>query len=138
MTDPPPPSAPATFIARCMRCGSDLSAQAVSGTCPSCGTPVAVSLRGAPRSARTSVFAVVSFIVGLVSVPLSFCAPFGAIGVVAIVLFFPAIGEVKRGAAGGPSTGFAIAGLILGIISTLLSLTCLGLFLIGEKYNWNG
>lgn len=121
----------------CLTCGCDLSKLPLGSACPACGGQAAVSLPTAAAAKRTSLFAIATFVIGLVSVPLAVCVPAFAVGFIAIALYFPAMGEVKRGSAGGPSAALAIAGLILGILSTLLSITCLGLFFIGEKYNWN-
>jgi len=66
---------------------------------------------------RTSSYAIASLVCGLVgfaSCPL--------VGVVAIGLYFPAMSEVYAGVCGGPSKGFAIAGLVMGIINVVITL----------------
>lgn len=134
------PTQPMTGVAPssvcCISCGYDLSGTAIGGHCPECGADVAQSLRPHTTGPRTSGFAIASFVCGVLSLVLAACIPFGLLGIVAIVLYFPAIKEVDRGTAGGPSRGFAIAGLVTGSIGTVFNATCLGFFVLGEVLNW--
>lgn len=130
----PPPQQPyqpyghgvaSTFV-RCSSCGYDLSGTAIGGSCPECGADVATSLRqSGGGNARTSGYAVGALVCGILSFVVC-----GLIGVVAIVLYFPAMNEVKAGKAGGPSKGFAIAGLVTGIIALGLTVLALGFVLL--------
>jgi hypothetical protein len=84
------------------------------GVPPGYGAPA----YGAPQS---STKAVLSLVIGIVSLPLGFCcAFFGLVGIAAIVLSRSAQGEIA--ASGGALTGdgMARAGFILGIIGCVL------------------
>jgi hypothetical protein len=73
---------------------------------------------GAPQS---STKAVLSLVIGIVSLPLGFCcAFFGLVGIAAIVLSRSAQGEIA--ASGGALTGDGMArsGFVLGIIGCVL------------------
>jgi hypothetical protein len=132
--DPPQQFAPPVIASavRCVSCGYDLSGTAIGGTCSECGAEVARSLRPAGALARTSGFAIGSFVCGILSVVLGWCTVVGLIGIVAIALYFPAMKEIESGACGGSSKGLAVAGLVLGIIGTVLGTTCLGLMFVGR------
>lgn len=136
-TAPPFVQAVAASLVTCVACGYDLSGTALGGNCPECGANVAHTLRRFQNAPQvTSGFAIASFVCGLLSLPFSMCVPFGFLGVVAIVLYFPAMKAVASGRAGGATRGFAIAGLVTGLISTLLNCSCLGLMIIGEISGW--
>ena len=81
----------------------------------------------------TSAKAIVSLVLGIMSLPSCFC-----VGVLAILLGIPAIilgimakKDVSEGRAGGASSGMAIAGLICGIIGVCLGLLYIVFFIIG-------
>ena len=137
MPAPPPVQSVSSSAVTCLSCGYDLSGTAVGGTCPECGAAVEQSIRRVQNAgARTSGFAIASFVCGLLALIFSACFPLGFLGVVAIALYFPSMKEVNAGTVGGSSKGFAVAGLVMGIIATVLGFTCLAFFVIGQANNW--
>jgi len=73
----------------------------------------------------TSGYATASLICGILSFVI--CA---VLGVVAIVLYFPAMNDVRSGRAGGPSKSFAIAGLVLGLASIAINIIVIGVLVL--------
>ncbi|MCZ6734267.1 MAG: DUF4190 domain-containing protein [Planctomycetota bacterium] len=100
---------------RCLQCGYDVSGSAVGGTCPECGKPIGESLRATQKGDRSCGSATAALVLGILS--LTVCALLGPIAI------FAATSAKKEMAVGGYSRGshtMAKAGLIMGIISTVL------------------
>ena len=100
---------------RCVGCGYDLSGSTIGGSCPECGKPIGESLRARQEGAKSCGLATACMVVGILS--LTVCA---LAGPVAIWLY---ANSKKEMAVGGYSRGshtMAKAGLIMGIISTVL------------------
>ncbi|MFN3167240.1 MAG: DUF4190 domain-containing protein [Phycisphaeraceae bacterium] len=117
MSQPPPPPSVRSSSYACSRCGYDLSGSVVGGACPECGAPVSESLRLAPQQqGGTSTNALISMILGIVGI-----AACGLVGPFAIWLYYRAKEDVRRGVAAPSSMGMAKAGLILGWVSTVLT-----------------
>ncbi|XAL98800.1 DUF4190 domain-containing protein [Phycisphaeraceae bacterium D3-23] len=102
----------------CDRCGYDLSGSAVGGVCPECGHPVRDSLRvsAAQSPGGTSSSAMVSMVLGIIAI--TAC---GLVGPVAIVMSYRAKEDIREGKASPSTLGMAKAGLILGWISSILT-----------------
>lgn len=106
----------------CAHCDYPLRGLTAGALCPECGTPVLESLRATPERLRTSGLAITSMVLGIISVagcivyglPSIFCGP-GA-----IVFWWLAKREINEMKVGGASKGIALAGLITGILGTLL------------------
>ncbi|MBN1901462.1 DUF4190 domain-containing protein [Candidatus Sumerlaeota bacterium] len=104
-------------IFRCMSCGADLS--------PSSPAPYA------PVPGKTSSIAVFSLVLGVMSI-----VCFGVLaGIPALILGVIAISEIRRSQGALSGLGMAIAGMILGICSLLISLL---IFLVIYKVNLSG
>ncbi len=99
---------------KCTGCGYSLTGAVIGGSCPECGASIEQSLL-TPRSSRTCGAATASMVVGIVS--LAVCA---VVGPVAIVLYFKAMRDMSRGAYGPSNVTMARAGLIMGVISSIL------------------
>jgi hypothetical protein len=131
VTEPPesmdePPSDISASEFACIRCSYSLTGATIGGRCPECGMPIDKSLRaegGPPPSCPT---ATASMILGILS--LAVC---GILGPIAIVLYYRAMAEIRDGGFASSSRTMAKAGLIMGIISTALSLGGLVLIAIG-------
>lgn len=102
---------------KCVTCGYDLTGSALGGVCPECGTPVRQSLNVGPASGGVSSSATTCMILGIIGI--TAC---GLVGPFAIWLYYRVKGEVERGEASPASLGTAKVGLILGWISTGLTL----------------
>lgn len=112
----------------CVSCGYGLRGIAVDALCPECGTPVMRSVQGG--AGVTSGSAIASMVLGIVSV--IGCVSYGFLsifcGPLAIWFSVRAQRQLRAGAAGGSTRGMATAGLITGIIGTVLGLGVLGFF----------
>jgi hypothetical protein len=110
-----PPITPASF--RCVQCGYDLSGTAVGGRCPECGMVVAESLRSETAKLQTSPKAKSCMVMGILALVI-----FGPIfGPLAIIYYFSAQREMLRGRYSDASRTMARAGLMTGIIATVIS-----------------
>ncbi len=122
MTQPPPIQASRVS---CVSCGYNLTGVTIGGECPECGTLIETSIQGR-LSAPTSKAALWSMVIGIVS--LAACS---VVGPIAIVLYFRARKDIQAGLCGTSSSGMATAGLVLGIISTVLTFGLAMLFAFG-------
>mgnify|MGYP005839489497 CR=1 FL=1 len=105
---------------RCTRCGYDLSGSQVGGSCPECGTRVSESLRPRGTGQQNAPNSVACLVCGILS--LTVC---GLLGPIAIALYYSAKGHYDGGGYSASSMSMAKAGLITGIIATvLLVLVC--------------
>lgn len=109
---------------RCVRCGYDLTGSTVGGVCSECGLPVEQSLK-ARDGTQSCGTATACMIIGILS--LTVC---GVLGPVAIALYYSAMGQIKQGGYSSASHSMAKAGLILGIIATLLTVLFCGFFVL--------
>lgn len=123
----PPVAQPVSASAfTCMGCCYDLSGTALGASCPECGTPVEQTLRQFCNSGgRTSGYATASLVCGILG--LFAC---GLLAFIAIALYFPAMKELRSGAAAGQTQGFAIAGLVMGIISSTVTILIIVLIVL--------
>lgn len=99
----------------CPKCGTELP----DGTnqCSACGQTLGQA------ETRMNAYAIVSLVLGIVSVGLSFVAPVGLVfGIVALV-------QINRSEGRQGGKGLAIAGIIVSSIMTLFSLLALALFI---------
>jgi len=141
--EPTDPSAPPASDARphftCAACGASLRGRTIEELCPECGTPVLHSV-GNATSRPTSGFAVASLVLGIVAVV--GCIGYGFFSIIcgplAIVFGLKADKALKRGDAGGSTKGMATAGLVMGIIGTLLGLIAIGFLVIGIVASLSG
>jgi len=101
---------------RCATCAYDLTGTTIGGVCPECGTSIEQSLRPIVSGGRTSQLALWSMILGIASIAI--CAVFGPIAIILAVL---ARKDLEDPTCSVSSRGFAMAGLVLGIISTVLT-----------------
>lgn len=102
---------------RCITCGYDLSGSAIGGNCPECGTPVEQTIRVSNENTGSSSTAVTCMVLGIVGI-----VACGLLGPFAIWLYYKARDEVATGKAPQSSMGMATAGLVLGWITTILTL----------------
>ncbi len=110
---------------RCLQCGYNLTGAALGGRCPECGTPVGYSLQsnlpGSPK-------AVASMVLGIIAIPLAvggccygITSFFSLIlGPLAIIFARGANNEIAQGMVNAKTAGAARAGMICGIIGTVL------------------
>ncbi len=127
MTQPPPIQASRVS---CVSCGYNLTGVTIGGECPECGMAIETSIQGR-LSAPTSKAALWSMVIGIVS--LAFCS---ALGPISIVLYFKAKKDLQAGLCSTSSSGMATAGLVLGIISTVLTVGLAMLFAFGMWRNF--
>ena len=116
----PPTSQVSPTIIRCIACGYDLSGATIGGTCPECGTAVQRSVV-AQTGGASSGKAVACMVLGIMS--LATCA---ALGPIAIIVYSSAKKQMAEGSYQQSSHSMAKAGLITGIIGTVL----LGLWML--------
>ena len=112
MTQPPPIQASRVS---CVNCGYNLTGVTIGGECPECGALIETSIQGR-LSAPTSQAALWSMVIGIIS--LAFCS---VLGPISIVLYFKARKDIQAGLCSTSSSGMATAGLVLGIIGTVLT-----------------
>lgn len=120
-----PPISPTSIS--CIGCGYDLSGTALGSTCPECGRAVAETLAARSTGERSCSTATTCFVLGLLS--LIIC---GVLGPVAILVYFSARKELNQGGYSKSSHTLARVGLILGIISTSLTVLSLAAILAME------
>lgn len=111
----------------CVRCGYALRGLAVGASCPECATPVLESMRDSPEQRRTSGWATASMVLGIVSVV--GCMSYGLLSIVtgppALVCWWLAKRQINALNVGGSSKGFALAGLITGLVGTAIGVVML-------------
>ena len=127
MTQPPPIQASRV---RCVSCGYNLTGVTIGGECPECGALIETSLQAA-QAAKTNGAALWSMILGILA--LTVC---GLLGPVAIILNVKARRELEIGVYSSSSRGLAKAGLILGIVGTVLTILGALLFAFGMWANF--
>ena len=110
-----PPITP-TFM-RCAQCGYDLTGAAIGGVCAECGLAVAETIRRQTQGAKSSGVATTCLVLGILSVAV--CMPLGPI---AIFWYFRAMKDIGQGGYSEGSKSMAKAGLITGIIGTVITL----------------
>lgn len=116
---------------RCVSCGYDLSGTVIGGQCPECGARVVQSLRALEAGEKTSQLALWSMIVGILGI-----AVCGIAGPPAIIMGYMARNAMRAGGYSRNSQGFATTGIILGIISTALTVLGLALFGLMALFGW--
>ena len=112
---------------RCPNCLNDLAGAMLGGNCPTCGTPIISSHYNDQQSAG---YAIASMVLGIVSTSVSvtsLCCCFSTVisfacGVLAIIFYFPARGNIESGNYPPSARGKSIAGLTLGIIGISISI----------------
>ena len=109
---------------RCVGCGYDLSGAHLGGGCPECGVPVMHSLNTSGDSLPPSGKAIAAMVLGICSIPACFFygVPGLICGILAIVFWHLARGEILRGERSAASLGMATAGLVCGSIGAGLAL----------------
>lgn len=127
MTQPPPIQASGVT---CVTCGYNLTGAAIGGKCPECGMLIETSIQRR-LSAPTSKAALWSMVIGIVS--LTVCI---VLGPISIVLYFTARKSIQAGLCSTSSSGMATAGLVLGIISTVMTVGMTLLFAFGMWRNF--
>jgi len=102
----------------CSKCGYNLTGATIGGKCPECGSLVSPNYGAMPSSG----WAVASMVLGIVSIPTCICfgLPPLICGPLAIVFYVVAKKQIDSGAYSTQSNGMAIAGLVCGIIGTIL------------------
>lgn len=128
MSAAPPPIQDARI--ECVSCGYNLTGVTIGSVCPECGTPVDESILRRRETERTCGAATASMVLGILS--LAVCAP---LGIVALILYGIAIREIDRGGYSKSARTFAKAGLIMGIIGTILSFIWVPVMLL-EVADW--
>ena len=104
----------------CRKCGYDFRGLNVESRCPECGTPI---IRSFDREKPTSGMAIASFVLGILSVVscVGAAIPGLVLGPLAIVFYIVSDRKSRAGLAGGATRGLGAAGLICGIIGSLIS-----------------
>jgi len=118
----------------CRRCGYNLSGTAVGAACPECGEPVSSSFGQGPGSVRpSSGKAITSMILGIVGIVgcVLYGIPSLICGIIAIFFWYFAKRDIATGAYSENSQGFATAGLVCGIIATVIGVVILALLVAG-------
>lgn len=105
----------------CPNCGYNLTGATIGMGCPECGMIVGVGLLGA-HSLPTSGKAVAAMVLGILSI--LGCMSYGLFSIVcgplAILFALQAKGQSRRGEVSPSSEGMATAGLVCGIIGTVI------------------
>lgn len=112
----------------CLQCGYNLTGAVIGGKCPECGARIEDSLTPSAQP-RTSATAITSLVLGILGVLLC-----GLVAPIAIVLGVMGLREAQRGECAPPSRGLAIAGLVLGVVGTLVTIGGLAMILIGTSF----
>ena len=123
-----PPRAPTASSVKCTSCGYNLTGVAIGGACPECGTAVDESIR--PNAVTmASGFAVTSLILGIISM-----AVCGLLGPFAIIVGCLGLKDANDDRYSASTRGMAIAGIVLGVISTTITLMVIGFLVIASWY----
>ena len=128
---PPPPTAaaepaPASARIHCIRCGYDLTGVALGATCPECGARVDHAMIPAGASSGYAIASMVLGIAALVMCPGSYGVFSLVCGPLAIVFWRLAQRQIREGRVSPASKGMATAGLVMGIIGTVLGVIGVG------------
>ena len=133
---PPPPTAaaaepalaPASARIHCIRCGYDLTGVALGATCPECGVRVDHALIPGGASSGYAIASMVLGIVALVMCPGSWGILSAVCGPLAILFWHRAQRQIRESRVSPASKGMATAGLVMGIIGTVLGVIGVGGF----------
>jgi len=121
----PGPSGLSVSEVQCPNCGYNLTGATIGMTCPECGMIVGAGLLHAGGKA-TSGKAIASMVLGILSIV--GCMTYGVasllLGPLAILFSRLAVRQIKRGEVGGSSSGMATAGLVCGIIGSVIGVLC--------------
>ncbi|MEM9884089.1 MAG: DUF4190 domain-containing protein [Planctomycetota bacterium] len=115
----------------CPNCGYNLTGATIGMPCPECASIVGQGLLGMDTR-PTSGYAVASLvlgIVGLVGCP-AWGLPSMVCGPLAILFAYLTRKQIARGEAGGNSSGPATAGMVLGIIASIIGAVAVGFILL--------
>lgn len=131
-----------TITTRCPKCGREYGFEdgTLVGevTCPDCNVPLQATGRIVDSAVRagTSVLAVVSMVMGIVSVPFSvFCCMIGMpLALAAVVCGIIALVQLSN-APGQGGKGMAVAAIVLGAIALLLPFLFFGLLSATGRMN---
>jgi hypothetical protein len=131
----------------CPKCG--YSNEDFSNVCGSCGSPLndgtempnqfnQPNMYGSanmPMQAKTSGFAITSLVLGIVAVPFICCCTYLsiALGIAAAIFGFLAKNEIKSSNGLKKGDGMALAGIILGFASAVISLVLIIYVLAFQK-----
>ena len=124
----PPPIQPSRL--RCVSCGYDLTGAIVGSACPECGRAVEESIFLAQQPGRTSGYAIASMVIGIISLGCFVGGP------VALLMWELARREMKAGKFSSGSRGMAIAGLVLGSITTAILVIYITVMFIEGYWGW--
>ena len=112
---------------KCTSCGYDLTGVTLGTACPECGLPVSAAYQ-ATMSGKTSGLAITSMVLGIVSIPLCMCygIPSLICGPLAVIFWYRCKEPIANGEFAPASHGMAMAGLICGIIGTVIGVLYAG------------
>lgn len=100
----------------CSECAANIGGKIYCRTCVSSGVLT-------PSSTKTNTLSVISLILGILGVPLSFCYGIGIFsGIAALITGIVARNQIKESAGKETGDGMALAGIILGSIFGILAL----------------
>ena len=106
----------------CSKCGQEVNEEAV--ICIHCGCSVETATPEATPQKKLNVFALVGFIVSLASLLIDFG---GIVGLVGLIFSSIALRQLKTD--GKKGKGFAITGLVVGIISIIYGIYSLAVLM---------
>lgn len=131
--DGPMPAAIAASQVACSSCGYDLTGVQIGSQCPECGVSVSRSFQA--MRTPSSGMATASMVLGIVSITVTTmtcgCMGFAGLvcGVLAIAFYIQVRNDIKAGRISPQVSGTAMAGLICGIIGTVLGVATTLLFI---------
>jgi hypothetical protein len=116
---------------KCTACGYDLTGVTLGTACPECGMLVTASYQ-ASVSRKSCGQAIASMVLGIVSIMLCMCygIPSLICGPLAIIFWYCCKDAIAAGEFAPASRGMATAGLVCGMIGTVLGLIPVGMILV--------
>jgi hypothetical protein len=120
-----------TAVGSCFICGKSVCAKCATMVGRRIYCPDDLALAPAVRAAKTNGLAVISLVLGIMSLPLS-CFLIGFfLGSAALIIGDSALHQIKQSRGKESGTGMALAGLAMGLISAIVAVAALILLLLG-------
>lgn len=116
----------------CVRCDYNLTGMTIGGSCPECGAPVNDSIAGlgVGVSSRKAVASMVLGICALPSCLLFYGIPAFVLGILAVILGYSALRDIREGKVSATARSLAMTGIMCGRIAATVVVVAIIIYVI--------